>query len=151
MIALTVNRTTWGFSERDKALLNALRPALFQTHWLLRQFVETGIARQGVSLHPHMRGSMIVSLRAKGLHRREAEVLALLAEGKTNQEIAEELTICEGTVRKHINRIYLKLGIHNRAAATRAALSLLHQGSSPTVPMATASGKAAPAAGVAKA
>lgn len=61
----------------------------------------------------------------KGLHPREAEVAAILAEGDSNRAIAAALEISEGTVRKHVNRIFLKLGVHNRAAATRAALGVL--------------------------
>ena len=60
-----------------------------------------------------------------GLRRltpREREVLALVAAGLTNRQIAERLTISEGTVIRHVSNIFGKLGVTNRAAATRAAL-----------------------------
>jgi len=59
-----------------------------------------------------------------GLTRREAEVLALLAQGKTDDEIARTLFLSPRTVDKHLEHIYDKLGVHNRTAA--AALALRH-------------------------
>jgi DNA-binding CsgD family transcriptional regulator len=48
---------------------------------------------------------------------REREVLELVAAGKTNAEIAETIWIAPGTVRKHLENIYEKLGVHSRTAA----------------------------------
>ena len=53
-----------------------------------------------------------------GLTGREVEVLRLIAGGKTNLEIAEELVIAEGTARRHVANIYEKIGAANRAEAT---------------------------------
>jgi DNA-binding CsgD family transcriptional regulator len=61
-------------------------------------------------------------LRSLGLTRREAEVLQLVAMGKENAPIAMELGIAEATVRKHLERIYPKLGVSSRAAAAARAL-----------------------------
>jgi NarL family two-component system response regulator LiaR len=52
---------------------------------------------------------------------REREVLALLVEGKTNKEIAEELTISQATVRLHVSNILSKLGASNRTEAATLA------------------------------
>jgi DNA-binding NarL/FixJ family response regulator len=57
-----------------------------------------------------------------GLTAREFEVLQLLAEGLTNAQIAEQLTISPYTVNIHIRSIFGKLGVTTRAAATRRAL-----------------------------
>ena len=57
-----------------------------------------------------------------GLTQREVEVLRLIAAGKTDREIAEELVIAEGTVRRHVSNIYAKIDATNRAEATRYAL-----------------------------
>lgn len=51
------------------------------------------------------------------LTEREREVLELLAEGKTNKEIAEVLVITTNTVKRHLKSIFAKLEIHTRAAA----------------------------------
>jgi DNA-binding NarL/FixJ family response regulator len=56
-----------------------------------------------------------------GLTRREAEILALIARGMTNTEIAGELFLSGNTVKTHINRIFAKTGSRDRAAATRYA------------------------------
>ncbi len=57
------------------------------------------------------------------LTAREQEVLALLAEGMTNAELAEVLFISERTVNRHLSNIFTKLGVHNRTQATRAAVA----------------------------
>jgi len=55
--------------------------------------------------------------RALGLTQREAEVIGLAAEGRTNREIACLLGISPLTVRKHLENAYPKLGVGNRTAA----------------------------------
>jgi DNA-binding NarL/FixJ family response regulator len=61
-----------------------------------------------------------------GLTRREAEVLALVAEGRTNRQIGKELFITEKTASIHVSRILTKLGVAGRgeAAATAHRLGL---------------------------
>jgi DNA-binding NarL/FixJ family response regulator len=56
-----------------------------------------------------------------GLTEREAEVLALLAEGRTNRQIGQRLFITEKTASVHVSRILTKLGVSNRAEAAAAA------------------------------
>ena len=57
-----------------------------------------------------------------GLTQREVEVLRLLAQGRSNSQISEELVVAEGTTRRHVANIYEKIGVANRAEATRYAL-----------------------------
>ncbi|MGH2887416.1 MAG: response regulator transcription factor, partial [Solirubrobacteraceae bacterium] len=47
----------------------------------------------------------------------EAEILELVAAGLTNAKIAERLWVSPGTVKKHLENIYTKLGVANRTAA----------------------------------
>jgi len=56
-----------------------------------------------------------------GLTAREAEVLALVAQGKTNRQIADQLLISEKTVASHLSHIFTKLDLSSRAAATAYA------------------------------
>ena len=59
--------------------------------------------------------------RAAELTAREAEVLALVATGRTNRAIAEGLRISEKTVARHVSNIFTKLGLSTRAAAASYA------------------------------
>ena len=57
-----------------------------------------------------------------GLSRRELDVLRLVAEGRTNREIAATLVLSENTVARHLTNIFTKIGAENRAGATAFAL-----------------------------
>ncbi len=59
--------------------------------------------------------------RPGGLSEREVEVLALVAKGRSNREIAAELVISEKTVARHLSNILTKLGLPSRTAATAFA------------------------------
>jgi DNA-binding NarL/FixJ family response regulator len=56
-----------------------------------------------------------------GLTAREAEVLALIAQGLSNRQIAERLFINESTVKTHINHLFTKVRAHDRAQAVAYA------------------------------
>jgi DNA-binding CsgD family transcriptional regulator len=56
-----------------------------------------------------------------GLTEREVEVLRLVATGKSNQEIAEDLIISPNTVIRHVSNIFNKIGVSNRAEAASYA------------------------------
>ena len=56
-----------------------------------------------------------------GLTPREGEVLCLMAAGRTNQEIAADLVVSEGTVKTHVNRIFSKAGVRDRGQAVAYA------------------------------
>ena len=58
------------------------------------------------------------------LSTRELEVLQLLARGASNQEIAQELVIVIDTVKRHVSRIFSKLGVQNRIQAVKQARKL---------------------------
>jgi len=53
---------------------------------------------------------------------REVEVLRLVAQGMTNEQVAQELVISARTVNSHLTSIYSKIGVTSRSAATRYAL-----------------------------
>ena len=61
--------------------------------------------------------------RPGGLSRRQHEVLRLLAQGRTSGEIANELFVSARTAEHHIQNIYTKVGVSNRASATRWAVT----------------------------
>jgi DNA-binding NarL/FixJ family response regulator len=70
--------------------------------------------------------SSLEPLLKLGLTPRATETLLWLAQGKTNSDIATILGITESTVKKHVQEIFVKLGIETRGAATVRALELLN-------------------------
>lgn len=61
------------------------------------------------------------------LTQREAEVLLWIAKGKANRDIADILGLSARTVNKHLEQIYVKLGVENRASAAVKAAHVLHE------------------------
>jgi DNA-binding NarL/FixJ family response regulator len=57
-----------------------------------------------------------------GLTEGEAEVLRLVAEGRTNVEVARTLVLSDKTVKRHMANIFAKICVSSRAAATAFAL-----------------------------
>ncbi|GAI88097.1 unnamed protein product, partial [marine sediment metagenome] len=82
-------------------------------------------AGQGM-LSPHIATRLISEFRQKGeepkLSAREIQVLQLLGEGLTNNEIASRLYLSESTVRTYMGRLLDKLHLHNRAEAMAYAM-----------------------------
>jgi DNA-binding CsgD family transcriptional regulator len=101
---LEFDRPDRGFRERDRAVLDLLLPHL-------RQLRRNVVARRRPLSHDD------------GLTPREREVLEHVAEGRTNAEIARTLWISPGTVRKHLENVYDKLGVHTRTGAVSALLN----------------------------
>jgi Response regulator containing a CheY-like receiver domain and an HTH DNA-binding domain len=66
-----------------------------------------------------------ITQSSKNLTKREIEALKLAAQGFKNKEIAEVLCLSQRTVRYHLERIYQKLNVHNKAEAIMKAV---HQG-----------------------
>src|SRR5689334_8772815 len=66
-------------------------------------------------------GGRPAAAASAGLTRREVEVLRLIAGGRTNRQIAQELFLSERTVARHVSNILGKLGLANRAGATAFA------------------------------
>jgi DNA-binding CsgD family transcriptional regulator len=75
------------------------------------------------------------ALRPLGLTRREAEVLAWVAEGKSSGDIATILGTGRRAVEKHLEHIYPKLGVETRTAAPARALALLSSAAPDTKPV----------------
>jgi NarL family two-component system response regulator LiaR len=82
------------------------------------------------SLHPRIARKLMDELSRPSeqpptpdpLTEREVEVLGLVAQGKSNRQIADELVIAEGTVRVHVSSILSKLHLASRTQATLYAL-----------------------------
>jgi DNA-binding CsgD family transcriptional regulator len=87
------------FTERERLLLTMLRPHLVQLH----------------RDHERRRAGV------PDLTARQLQLLRLVADGHTNTQIAHRLFVAEGTVRKHLENIYQRLGVSSRTAAVTAA------------------------------
>jgi DNA-binding CsgD family transcriptional regulator len=92
------------FDERDRSVLIVLQPHLIQLY-------------RNATLRQHLADGWGDGVVAGDLTEREREVFMLVREGKTNSQIACELWIAPGTVRKHLEHIYRKLGVQSRTAA----------------------------------
>ncbi len=100
------------------ALVGAVR-ALAAGQSLLDPAVTGQVMRRLVSLANDAGPGELAELTA-----REREVLALVAEGKTNREIAAALVISEATARNHVSHIFEKLGLSRRSEAAALAARL---------------------------
>lgn len=108
VIGIAFSRARTEFSDADRDLLSVLRSPLVAG--LLR-------ARR----RHRSRGALAGSAHRGGLTDREVRVLELVALGRTNRAIARALDVSPRTVAKHLEHIYRKLDVTNRAAAAALA------------------------------
>ncbi len=88
----------------------------------------TTIRGGGTVLDPEVVAQLLVSRRADPLDRlspREREVLALMAEGRSNSAIAQRLVVSPGAVEKHIGNIFTKIDLVDAGADNRRVLAVL--------------------------
>jgi DNA-binding NarL/FixJ family response regulator len=95
----------------------------------IAQAVRTAALGQAV-LDPTVRQTLLAAASGEagpadefpdGLSAREVDVLRLVAAGMSNREIAKRLFVTEATVKSHINRLFAKTGVRDRAQAVRYA------------------------------
>lgn len=107
MARLEFDRGGRDFRERDRVVLDLLLPHL-------EQFRRKAAARRRAA------AQSVNGAGANLITPRELEVLKLVAEGYTNAEVAQLLWISSGTIRKHLENAFEKLGVHTRTAAVVA-------------------------------
>jgi len=87
------------------------------------------VAAGGTVLDPEVVAQLVArrrrSDRLDTLTSREREVLALMAEGRSNRAIAEKLVVTDGAVEKHVSNIFLKLGLAPADSDHRRVLAVL--------------------------
>lgn len=122
LVSIVLKRRGRDFDERDRERLELLRPHLAFLYRHARH------ARAAVTLEEG-EAPLPPDIHAPGLTQREAEVMHWLACGKMDAEIAALLAISPRTVQKHLEHIYVKLGVETRTAAVMRALAICHHAS----------------------
>ena len=111
ILGVALSRRTRDYSDAERGFVNRARPFLIQAYRNAVQF-------------EHARGeggngtAVLASLQERGLTAREAEVVRLIALGRSNRDSARALGISERTVGKHLERAFKKLDVSNRSAAS---------------------------------
>ena len=94
--------------EAPETLVRAIRVALDGDTWFSRKVIDI-LARPVAGPGEQEDGDHLTE--------REHEVLSLMAKGYANNQIAEALSVAEGTIKNHVVNIYQKLDLHSRAEA----------------------------------
>jgi DNA-binding CsgD family transcriptional regulator len=119
LVSVVLNRRGLDFDERERERLELLRPHFSFLYCLARK---AGVAPTAEP--PVFQPMPPPDIGATGLTEREGEVMHWLARGKTDSEIAALLSISPRTVQKHLEHIYVKLGVETRTAAVMRALAM---------------------------
>lgn len=118
-LSLITSRSRRGFTAAERGMMGLLEGHVRQVFDRLR--LQDRLARSLVVSEP-AESNKHNSPTLFPISTREREVLKWLGEGKSNAEIAFLLEISKGTVKKHLENIYTKLGVENRHAAALLAV-----------------------------
>jgi DNA-binding CsgD family transcriptional regulator len=118
LIAVVLSRRDLDFAARDRERLELLRPHLAH---LYQQACRAGSGRRDSAPPP---ASALREREPESLTPRERDVMHWLAAGKTDAEIAALLSLSPRTVSKHLEHIYVKLGVETRTAAVMRVLAM---------------------------
>lgn len=130
VIALTIHEDEQYFFEMLQAGASAYVPKRAAPEDLIAAI--ESVHRGEVYIYPSLakllvsdflnRSAETSAIQMDGLTVREREVLAVLADGKSNEEIAEMLSISKHTVARHRENLMRKLGLHNRGELVKYAI-----------------------------
>ena len=112
VLAIALSRRDRDFSDGERDFVNRARPFMIQAYLNATAFEAL---RPSPASDPA--AGLGQALRREGLSAREAEVLALVALGRSNRHIAATLAISHRTVGKHLENGYRKLGVGDRSTA----------------------------------
>jgi DNA-binding CsgD family transcriptional regulator len=139
VIAIALSRTDRDYSDEEREVIERARPYLIQA-W--RNAIDHTALRDELAARPlgptAGDGTAVEALRAHGLTGRQAEVLALVARGRSNRDAGAILGISDRTVQKHLEHCYRVLDLQGRSAAAEFVWSALAEadanGSAPGEP-----------------
>jgi len=101
------------------SLVECLRTVAAGKQWFPPDVVETALRRDA--------SRRAESDRVGSLTAREQQIVALVADGLSNREIARRINLAEGTIKLHLHTIYEKLETPNRTALTALAIAFRHR------------------------
>ena len=119
-VGVALSRRERDFTDSERTLLDRARPYLIGIY-------RTAIAYSNLLAEMHAREQddpQLERLLRQGLTTREAEVVARVARGQSNKDIAADLNVSDRTIGKHLQRCYRKLGATNRSHAAAIAWDL---------------------------
>jgi DNA-binding CsgD family transcriptional regulator len=123
LVRVIIAQAYLALAQGGKDNTDRARVQLTEAHALFRSLGnETDARRIEERLRGLSQGRSTRQQLPAGLSAREAEVLRLVAAGRSNREIAEQLVLSEKTVENHLTRIYGKIGADNRVAAATFAI-----------------------------
>src|SRR3954447_12857033 len=124
LIARIIVLTTYDGDEHIYQSLQAGARAYLLKDVTLEELVDCieKVHRGETCVPPPVAAKLAERLAGPALTEREREVLRRIVAGRSNKEIAADLSITEGTVKSHINHILEKLGVHDRTQAAVVAL-----------------------------
>ncbi|HEX7610900.1 MAG TPA: helix-turn-helix transcriptional regulator [Solirubrobacteraceae bacterium] len=112
VLAIALSRGGEDYSDGERDLADRARPFLIQAYLNALAFESLHATQADNDAAP-----ALDALHAAGLTRREAEVVRLVALGRSNQHVAVELGISDRTVGKHLEHSFRKLGVGDRSSA----------------------------------
>ncbi len=121
VLLLQLSKYTWLSYRLDTEMVVLLMGAVFISvgYFISRSLIKP---KQNDPAHPF---ELDESAREKtGISDREMDVLILMAEGKSNREIAEQLFVSANTIKTHVSNIFLKLEAKRRTEAIKNAKEL---------------------------
>jgi DNA-binding CsgD family transcriptional regulator len=126
VIAIALSRADPDYTDDEREVIERARPYLIQA-W--RNAIEHTALRDELAARPlgptGGDGTAAEALRARGLTDRQAQVLALIARGRSNRDAGAILGISDRTVQKHLEHCYRVLDLQGRSAAAEFVWSLL--------------------------
>jgi DNA-binding CsgD family transcriptional regulator len=118
VIGVALNRGKHGFSEQERMLLDLLCPHIALAHSNALRYTAALAEARSTSEHSAAAAAALACLT-----ERQHEVLGLVSQGHTNQQIAHELDISVATVKKHLEHILDRLDVYTRVAAASRYLA----------------------------
>jgi DNA-binding CsgD family transcriptional regulator len=135
ILAIVLSRGDHDYSDEERDLVETARPFLIQA-W--RNAIAHTALRDELTARPlgygGNGGDEVAELRRRGLTERQAQVLALVARGRSNRDAGAILGISERTVQKHLELSYRELAVSDRSAAAALVWQIVAEGAADAGP-----------------